>query len=231
MSSAYISSFFVDSGIQFDFYQPDYYAAKYRDIISHIVRDPTRGAIAGGYFTKYLAVTDRKCQGIDVYVFIPPSNSTTHAYEASAEARARAEQLDSYLAEPFNQLPFERNPFSQPDCESSIKSFYVSNDFRAPSLEASLEQTPKCPQKVTVRFTTLPSITQLISHFDYEPCKIGYRIGQRGPAIYFGEWYMYGGRMNRNNSAPLDLISKYVRKGFNENFNGERARDINALLE
>ena len=225
-TTSYISSSLKGSGIEFDFFQPHFYPAKYRDIISHIVRDPTKGAIAGGYFTKYLAKADREDQGIDIYVFIPPVNTSAHAFENSKESLARAEQLNSFLTYPIVFLPFIKNPHSQPFCESSIKRFYVTRDFWAP-FYVSETKSASCQQQVTVRFTNLQNITQLISSFDYEPCKIGYRAN----AIHFGKWFLYGGSMNPNNSAAPDLICKYEKKGFLPDFNSQKAIDVNALIE
>lgn len=228
MASSNLAGFFAANGILFDFYQPDFYRAKYQDILKRFLVDWNDGAIAGGYFTKYQPTKQAHEQDINIYVFIQASHTAEHAH-SSLE---RATELNNFLVDDCRQFAFIPNPYSQRDCETSIKEFYSSTNFSSP-LTYSATKSVDCPQKISIRFTTAKDIVTLINNFDYEPCKIAYRRGR----MYFGSWYTTGGQMSARKPELIEnvfikvLNIKYARKGFTEVFNTALVNDINQLVD
>lgn len=227
MTSSDLSDHYRNSGIQFDFYRPDFVRGKYARILQHIVLNSNTACIAGGYFTKYLPTAPGEYlekHDIDIFVFINKTGSSEHAYCDSQ----RADELNAFLTEDCRkQFPFIQNPRNQPYCDSSIKQFFIEPNYFSEKIAFSKTWTEKCCQKVQVRFTTASDVPALLSNFDYEPCKIAFRQGK----INFSNWFVKGGNMiPAGRKASDELVARYKAKGFGSDFNDALVQDINNII-
>lgn len=218
--SSFISPIFKDRGIQFDFFQPDFCADKYRDIIARVVKDPKKGAIAGGYFTRSLTPTEYK--EIDIYVFVDCGYIIPTAGVHGGEGK-----LNSYLTPQFAPMNFEPpQKLYQYGCSLSTKVYY---DEGGACTKCGKENKPGDKHKYTIYFTYKTTIPELIDTFCYNPAKIAYGIDENGVGrMYFDSWFIHGGPMNPTKYPSQE--EEYERKGFTNEFNEPFVIDTRGLV-